>query len=125
VQAVESWPFATVGGFDFVRTDRWELKPGERAIDLQVSLDDLPVQSGWQLAIHERTVRDFLSCLGWPMPEDAAELVRQLDVARADAEVLREALREARDAQADAEAALATITKVQRAKQGAAHASAS
>ena len=124
MEAVDRWPASTIGGCDFVRTDRWEVKPGQRVIDLHVSLDDLPIQSGWQFAIHELTVLDMVLALGWPTPESYAELDDQLINALADAELLRDALREAQAAQAEAEAALATVTKV-RAKQGAVHASAS
>lgn len=122
MEAATRWPANVVAGADFV-SGRYEIGPDEQIIDLQVSLDDLPVQSGWQLAIHQDTVLNMMRCLRWPLPADYAALEDRLATALADAELLREALTEARHATAEAESALLAVTKVQRPK-GAVHASA-
>ena len=87
MQTRDAFPVDAVTGADFV-TGRYEVKPGERVVDLDTDLDALPAWG--RLCLHEQTVMLMMTALGWeydPMvtrrvKEQAAEIARLRKVNR-------------------------------------------
>lgn len=114
MRAAYQWPAGTCGNADFV-TGEYVLERGDRIIDFERDVDVLPFGL---LCIHEHTVRLICGLLDYPTPDRMEELEGQLRTAEATAELLRGALEKSEQARTEAEQALATVTKVQRARAG-------
>ncbi len=83
MQLRDRFPVDAVTGGDFV-TRRYELRPGQRVVDLDTDLDALP-QWG-RLCLHEDTVRDMARLLGFEADPELAERAMRL---AAEVEALR------------------------------------
>ena len=67
MQVRDAFPVDAVTGGDFV-TGRYEVKPGERVVDLDSDLDAMPAWG--RLCVHEQTVMAMMTALGWDYDPD-------------------------------------------------------
>jgi hypothetical protein len=93
VQLRERWPAGAVRGGDCV-TGRYEIRPGERIVDLDTDLEALPA---WGLlCLHEATVASMVEMLGWRLHDP--KLVTRIFKLRDQIKLLRDENRALRQA---------------------------
>jgi hypothetical protein len=73
MEARPAFPVDAVTGGDFV-TGAYELRPGERVLDLGRDLDNLPAWG--RLCVHEDTVKLMMEALGWRYDPDVRAKVQ-------------------------------------------------
>lgn len=95
MQVRTRFPTGTARNADLI-TGKYEIKPGDKVLDLDRDLEDMPPFG--RMCLHSDTVRLMATTLGWTIEEEASpSKLRKLqstnDALRAELNELREALR--------------------------------
>jgi hypothetical protein len=89
VKVLDVYPAGAVGGCCLI-LKTWEIKPGEKVVDLDIDLDDLPMQG--RLVLSQKAVQLLNTELGWKVVDvkeaksvaaEQAKIIRQLETENA------------------------------------------